>query len=241
MSYVLIDGKRYYKDDRTGRVTLDNVSQVEADRRAQRNKGVVRTSGTGRTSAVNSNGNNRTAANPVNTTHTVRTTAGIGLPWKVVIVCAVIALFVGAFFYNRFHISSEEQAINNYMNAQQAQAAADTVEAESVSLGDVRDLDAEEAEETAEVAAEVAVYLMPDSAERYLEASDFDSYSHDEIQLIINEIYARHGREFQSQDNIDYFSAQDWYEPVSGKSDEEIVSEFNEYEKVNVELLCKYL
>lgn len=228
MSYVLIDGKRYYKDDRTGRVTLDNVSQAEADRRAQRNKGVVRTSGTGRTSTVNSNGNNRTAANPV------RTTAGIGFPWKVVIVCAVIALFVGAFFYNRSHISSEEQAINNYMNAQQVQATADTVEAESVSSGDVRDLDAEET-------AEVATYLMPDSVERYLEASDIDSYSHDEIQLIINEIYARHGREFQSQDNIDYFSAQDWYEPVSGKSDEEIVSEFNEYEKANVELLCKYL
>lgn len=237
MSYVLIDGKRYYKDDRTGRVTLDNVSQAEADRRAQRNKGVVRTSGTGRTSAVNSNGNNRTVANPVNTTHTVRTTAGTGFPWKVVIVCAVIALFVGAFFYNRSHISSEEQAINNYMNAQQSQAAADTVETESVSSDDVRDLDAEEAKETAEVAA----YLMPDSAERYLEASDIDSYSHDEIQLIINGIYARHGREFQSQDNIDYFSTQDWYEPVSGKSDEEIVSEFNEYEKANVELLCKYL
>lgn len=237
MSYVLIDGKRYYKDERTGRVTLDNVSQAEADRRAQRNKGVVRNSGTGRTSAVNSNGNNRTAANSVNTTHTVRTTAGIGFPWKVVIVCAVIALFVGAFFYNRSHISSEEQAINNYMNAQQSQASADTVEAESVSSGDVRDLDAEEAKETAEVAA----YLMPDSAERYLEASDIDSYSHDEIQLIINEIYARHGREFQSQDNIDYFSAQDWYEPVSGKSDEEIVSEFNEYEKAKVEFLCNYL
>lgn len=242
MSYVLIDGKRYYKDDRTERVTLDNVSQAEADRRAQRNKGVVRTSGTGRTSAVNSNGNNRTAANPVNTTHTVRTTAGTGLPWKVVIVCAVIALFVGAFFYNRSHISSEEQAINNYMNAQQAQAAADTVETESVSSGDVQDSDAEEAEQAAlEETAEAAAYLMPDSAERYLEASDIDSYSHDEIQLIINEIYARHGREFQSQDNIDYFSAQDWYEPVSGKSDEEIVSEFNEYEKANVELLCKYL
>lgn len=234
MSYILIDGKRYYKDDRTGRVTLDNVSQAEADRRAQRNKGVVRTSGTGRPSAVNSNGNNRTAANPVNTTHTVRTTTGTGIPWKVVIVCVVIALFVGAFFYNRSDISSEEQAINNYMNAQQAQAADDTVEAKSVSSDDVGDWDAEET-------AEVTAYLMPDSAERYLEASDIDSYSHDEIQLIINEIYARHGREFQSQDNIDYFSAQDWYEPVSGKSDEEIVSEFNEYEKANVELLCKYL
>lgn len=237
MSYVLIDGKRYYKDDRTGRVTLDNVSQAEADRRAQRNKGVVKTSGTSRSSAINSNGNNRTVANPVNTTHTVRTTTGTGIPWKVVIVCAVIALFVGAFFYNRSHISSEEQAINDYMNAQQAQAVADTLETKNVSSDDMWDWDAEETEETAEVAA----YLMPDSAERYLEASDIDSYSHDEIQLIINEIYARHGREFQSQDNIDYFGAQDWYEPVSGKSDEEIVSEFNEYEKANVEFLCKYL
>lgn len=31
MSYVLINGKRYYKDDRTGRATVDNVSQAEAD------------------------------------------------------------------------------------------------------------------------------------------------------------------------------------------------------------------
>ena len=146
MSYVLIDGKRYYKDDRTGRVTLDNVSQAEADRRAQKNKGVVRTSGTSRSSAVNSNGNNRTAANPVSTNHTVRTTTGTGIPWKVVIVCVVIALFIGAFFYNRFHISSEEQAINNYMNAQQVQAAIDTVEAKSVSSDDVWDGDAEETE-----------------------------------------------------------------------------------------------
>ena len=144
MSYVLIDGKRYYKDDRTGRVTLDNVSQAEADRRAQKNKGVVRTSGTSRSSAVNSNGNNRTAANPVSTNHTVRTTTGTGIPWKVVIVCVVIALFIGAFFYNRFHISSgKEQAINNYMNAQQVQAAIDTVEAKSVSSDDVWDGDAE--------------------------------------------------------------------------------------------------
>lgn len=33
----------------------------------------------------------------------------------------------------------------------------------------------------------------------------------------------------------------DWYEPISGKTDEEIVREFNEYEKANVELLSEYL
>ena len=42
------------------------------------------------------------------------------------------------------------------------------------------------------------------------------------------------------QENIDYFNAQDWYDPVSGKTDEEIVSEFNEFEKANMELLCEY-
>ena len=36
MSYVLINGKRYYKDDRTGETTRDNVSQAVADRNAYR-------------------------------------------------------------------------------------------------------------------------------------------------------------------------------------------------------------
>ena len=142
------------------------------------------------------------------TTHT-------SFPWKVIIICAVIAMFIGAFLYNHFHVSSEEKAITDYMNAQQANAA-----------------DENEVE---------ATYLMSDSAERYLEASDIEHYSRDEVQLMINEIYARHGREFHSQENMEYFSARDWYKPVSGKSDEEIVSEFNECEKANVELLSQYL
>ena len=38
MSYVLINGKRYYKDDRTGETTRDNVSQAVADQRARKNQ-----------------------------------------------------------------------------------------------------------------------------------------------------------------------------------------------------------
>ena len=41
MSYVLINGKRYYKDDRSGQITLDNVSQETAEYRAQRSRPVV--------------------------------------------------------------------------------------------------------------------------------------------------------------------------------------------------------
>ena len=218
MSYVLIDGKRYYKDDRTGRTTLDNVSQAEADRRTQRNQGAARTTGTYRPQTAAGNG--RTTGNAGNVFHTAGTTVHTGFPWKAVIACAVIVLFIGAFFYNRSHVSSEEQAITNYMNAE--------------------DTDSDDEATTSEEDSASALYQMPDSADRYLEVSDIEGYSRDEIQMIINEIYAKHGREFHTQENIDYFSAQDWYEPVVGKSDEEIANEFNAYEKANVELLCKY-
>ena len=221
MSYVLINGKRYYKDDRTGRTTLDNVSQAEADRRTQRNQGAVRTTGTYRPQTAAGNGRTTgNAGNVIHTTGTAGTIVHTGFPWKAVIVCAVIVLFIGAFFYNRSHVSSEEQAITNYMNAQ--------------------DTDSNDEATASEEDSASALYLMPDSADRYLEVSDIEGYSRDEIQMIINEIYARHGREFHTQENIDYFSAQDWYEPVVGKSDEKIANEFNAYEKANVELLCKY-
>lgn len=215
MSYVLINGKRYYKDDRTGRTTLDNVSQAEADRRTQRNQGAARTTGTYRPQTAAGNGRTTgNAGNVIHTTGTAGTTVHTGFPWKAVIACAVIVLFIGAFFYNRSHVSSEEQAITNYMNAEDTNSD--------------------------DEATTSALYLMPDSADRYLEVSDIEGYSRDEIQMIINEIYAKHGREFHTQENIDYFSAQDWYEPVAGKFDEEIANEFNAYEKANVELLCKY-
>ena len=221
MSYVLIDGKRYYKDDRTGRTTLDNVSQAEADRRTQRNQGAARTTGTYRPQTAAGNGRTTgNAGNVIHSTGTAGTTVHTGFLWKAVIACAVIILFIGAFFYNRSHVSSEEQTITNYMNAE--------------------DTDSDDEATTAEEDSASALYLMPDSADRYLEVSDIEGYSRDEIQMIINEIYAKHGREFHTQENIDYFSAQDWYEPVVGKSDEEIANEFNAYEKANVELLCKY-
>ena len=225
MSYVLINGKRYYKDDRTGRTMLDNVSQAEADRRAQRNPSTPRpprTTGTYRPQTT-------TLRNVASTSHTSHT----GIPRKAVIACVVVVLFIAAFFHNRSHVSAEEEAINYYMNGQQA-APAETV-------GDDQSASPEDEWAEGEEAAASADYLMPDSADRYLEPSDIQGYSSYEIQLIINEIYARHGREFHSQEYVDYFSSKDWYNPVPGKSDETIVSEFNEFEKANVRLLSKYV
>lgn len=243
MSYVLINGKRYYKDDRTGRITLDNVSQAEADQRAYRNQGIVRTSGRNRSQVMGENGRTTTTAgNIAYASGTIGTSVHTGFLWKAIIVCAVVVLCIGAFLYNRTHISSEEQAISSYMNAQLDQTVSDIEEDEIVAMENGQDVDNDVTETTVSTEGTVSeVYLLPDSAERYLEASDIEGYSHDEIQLRINELYARHGRVFKLQENIDYFNAQDWYEPVPGKSDEEIVNEFNAYERANLDLLCEYL
>lgn len=87
MGYVLINGKRYYQDS-NGKVTLDNVSQAEADRRERRNQ----TGNTSNTPVMNSS-----------------------VPWRIIIVIAVLIMVVGAFIYNRSHVSPAEQAIIDYM------------------------------------------------------------------------------------------------------------------------------
>ncbi|MCD7885946.1 MAG: YARHG domain-containing protein [Lachnospiraceae bacterium] len=83
-------------------------------------------------------------------------------------------------------------------------------------------------------------YIIADSNSRYLDESDIQGLSSSDIQLIINEIYARHGRAFKSEELQAYFSAKSWYTCVEGKTDEQIYSEFNEYEKANVEFLNKH-
>lgn len=84
-------------------------------------------------------------------------------------------------------------------------------------------------------------YIIPDSSSGYLNESDIVSMDKGEIQQAINEIYARHGRTFTYPKVDEYFRAKSWYQPISGKTDEQIVSEFNEYEKYNVNLMAKYL
>ena len=123
-------------------------------------------------------------------------------------------MVIGALIYNQTYVSSAEKAIENYMENETGTTS-----------GSVEESD----------------YIIPDSAERYFDSSEIQNCSHDEIQLMINEIYARHGREFYSQDNKDYFFGREWYSPITGKTDEEIVQEFNEYEKANVDLLSEYL
>lgn len=54
-------------------------------------------------------------------------------------------------------------------------------------------------------------YIFPDSSERLLTEADLQGLSSWELKIARNEIYARHGRRFNSQELQNYFDSRDWY------------------------------
>ena len=233
MSYVLINGTRYYKNDRTGKVTMDTASAEEAERRAGGNAGGSSCSRTPdgslpgyHPSAGGSSGTARTGSR-----HIFR---------KIFLVILALQLLPAAAQCGSSRLSSAQQTISGYMKAaaEIAQSSSSRTSAASAASA-VQSTSA--AQSSAAETDQQDRYLLPESDSRYLTEQEIAGCSREEIQLMINEIYARHGRAFQSQNNRDYFSSRDWYSPVSGKSDETIEQEFNEYEKVNVDFLSSHL
>lgn len=69
---------------------------------------------------------------------------------------------------------------------------------------------------------------------RYATMSDIVDKTSDELRIMRNSVYARHGRFFKDPVLREYFSAQPWYDPYR---DEVPNEDLNEYEKKNVEFL----
>ncbi len=54
-------------------------------------------------------------------------------------------------------------------------------------------------------------YIIPESSTRPLTEADVAGLSAADLRIARNEIYARHGRKFKSQDLQDYFNSKGWY------------------------------
>lgn len=91
-----------------------------------------------------------------------------------------------------------------------------------------------ESSATASSAAPNADYLLPDSATREYANDELLKMSDYELFIARNEIYARHGREFQSDELKSYFGAKSWYKGTtpSASFDESVL---NEAERANIE------
>ena len=85
----------------------------------------------------------------------------------------------------------------------------------------------------------VSAYILPQSAERRLTEADLEGLSHQQLCLARNEIYARHGRIFQTPQIAAYFEAQSWYHgTVPGASFDN--NTLSPIEHANADFLANY-
>lgn len=81
--------------------------------------------------------------------------------------------------------------------------------------------------------------------EAYMD-SDYSAYNFPEsitiVQMIINEMYARHGYAFSDERLTDYFNQKEWYRGIENKSDDmnQIYESMSEIEHANITLLQQY-
>lgn len=89
-----------------------------------------------------------------------------------------------------------------------------------------------------ETQADDSEYILPESSERALTDADVQGMSYDDLQMAINEIYARHGRIFGTESVQNYFEGKSWYK---GTTDADHFSDsvFSSVENQNIQFLLK--
>lgn len=76
----------------------------------------------------------------------------------------------------------------------------------------------------------------PQASDRYLSADDLQGMSKDELQVMRNEIYARHCYIFKTEKMQEYFSGRPWYSPLHNNVDDML----SDIEKANIKLIKSF-
>lgn len=80
-------------------------------------------------------------------------------------------------------------------------------------------------------------FIFPNSDSSYLSNAQVNALNDNDLQLAINEIYARRGRIFKDASLNAYFNSQSWYEGKYTAEEFEKNVKFNTYEQKNLQLL----
>lgn len=80
-------------------------------------------------------------------------------------------------------------------------------------------------------------FIFPNSDSSYLSNAQVSALSDNNLQLAINEIYARRGRIFKDPSLNSYFNSKSWYEGKYTADEFEKNVKFNSYEQKNLQLL----
>ena len=82
-------------------------------------------------------------------------------------------------------------------------------------------------------------YVIPNSSSEYLSDDDVNWMSSGDLRLARNEIYARHGQTFQSDDLQAYFDSQEWYTPLYAPGSLTF-NDLSAVERANIQLIQSY-
>ncbi len=150
----------------------------------------------------------------------------------IIIAVVVVVVVLAMWMRSRNRRADREELAETTEVTEVAEAEPEQVTA------DEEEIEPEEtaAEETAPEEEEEAVagdYILPESDSRYYTEAELAGLSKAELRIARNEIYARHGRKFDSQDLQEYFDAQPWYKGTVDPGDFSM-SVFNEYELANI-------
>jgi YARHG domain len=94
-------------------------------------------------------------------------------------------------------------------------------------------------EQQRQAAPQTPVASLPIGSQIYFTVGDLSGFSNGQLDILRNEIYARHGRRFRRADLQAYFDRQPWYRPVYAPDafPERLLSPV---ERHNVELIANY-
>lgn len=78
--------------------------------------------------------------------------------------------------------------------------------------------------------------IYPQASERYLTSDDVSNLTGWELKIMRNEIFARHGYKFKTEEMRNYFMYEKWYVPRYDNVDDML----SDVEKKNIELIKRY-
>ena len=79
-------------------------------------------------------------------------------------------------------------------------------------------------------------YILPNSGTEELTTDDLANLTAQELTYARNEIYARHGRTFESTELTNYFTSKNWYAPDESFED----TSLSDVENANAQLIAQY-
>lgn len=83
-------------------------------------------------------------------------------------------------------------------------------------------------------------FYFPESMSRKLTEAELSAYTDEDLQLMINEIYACHGKSFKDKTKQAPFDGKSWYHPQYD-DDKDVTSRFSPIEQYNVDLIRSVL